>query len=159
MTFMIPAGEGDITIDNLSTDGYVMAVKIGSGLPYTFQNTSWTKNTIHYKVDAPTYVYIYNVGMSGSASGRMYSGKKTTTRIVVRSIVVKPQQVASSNEVQTIISDAQTIDMNPVIDTGISEIVINRNDDDSWYNLNGQQMDRPRQRGIYILNGRKVIVR
>jgi len=159
MTFMIPAGEGDITIDNLSTDGYVMAVKIGSGLPYTFQNTSWTKNTIHYKVDAPTYVYIYNVGMSGSASGRMYSGKKTTTRIVVRSIVVKPQQVASSNEVQTIISDAQTIDMNPVIDTGISEISLNRQDVDIWYNLNGQQMDRPRQRGIYIFNGRKVIVK
>jgi hypothetical protein len=72
---------------------------------------------------------------------------------------VKPQQVASSNEVQTIISDAQTIDMNPVIDTGITEISFNPKDVDGWYNLNGQQMDRPRRRGIYIFNGRKVIMR
>ena len=159
MTFMIPAGEGDIIIDNMSTYGYMMAVKIGNGEPYTYINPHWTKNTIHYKVDVPSYVYIYDAGVSGSAGGRMYSGKKTTTRIVVRSIVIKPQQVAPSNEVQTIIPTAQTIDMNPVIDTGISEISLNHQDVDIWYNLNGQQMDRPRQRGIYLFNGRKVIVR
>ena len=89
----------------------------------------------------------------------MRGGKKTSTRIVVRSIVIKPQQVAPSNEVQSIISDAETIDMNPVIDMGISELHVDRKYADSWYNLNGQQMDRPRQRGIYIFNGRKVIVK
>ena len=160
MTIMIPAGEGDITIDNLSTDGYVMAVKIGSGLPYTFQNTSWTKNTIHYKVSVPSYVYIYNAGLSGSASDRLRGGKKTTTRIVVHSIVIKPQNISSSNEVQDIIPSSQTIDMNPVIvDTHISDLYVNRKGVDSWYDMNGQQIDKPSQLGIYIFNGRKVIVR
>ena len=159
MTFMIPAGEGDIIIDNMSTYGYVMAVKIGAGQPYTFLNPKWTESTIHYHVAAPSYVYIYNAGLKGSAGDRMRGGKKTSTRIVVRSIVIKPQQVAPSNEVQTIISDAETIDMNPVIDMGISELHVDRKDVDSWYNLNGQKMDRPRQRGIYIFNGRKVIVK
>ena len=159
MTFMIPAGSGDILIDNKTMDGYMMAVRIGSGMPNIFTNSDWKQNTIHYQVDAPTYVYLYNAGSNSAASDRQRGGKKTTTRIVVHSIVIKPQNISSSNEVQGIIPSSQTIDMNPVIDTGISEIVINRNDDDSWYNLNGQQMDRPRQRGIYILNGRKIIMR
>ena len=160
MTFMIPSGEGDIMIDNKSMDGYMMAVKIGSGQPTTYMNTNWTTNTIHYKVSVPSYVYIYNAGPKGSAGDRQRGGKKTTTRIVVRTIVIKPQNVSNSNEVQAIIPGAETVDMNPVIvDTGISNIYVNRKATDSWYNLNGQQMDRPRQRGIYILNGRKVAIK
>jgi hypothetical protein len=137
-----------------------MGVKIGSGQPYTYTNPSWTQNTIHYKVSVPSYVYIYNAGLSGSASDRLRGGKKTTTRIVVHSIVIKPQNISSSNEVQGIIPSSQTIDMNPVIvDTHISDLYVNRKNAGSWYNLNGQQMDRPLQRGIYILNGRKVVVK
>ena len=160
MTLMIPAGEGDIIIDNMSTQGYVMGVKIGSGQPYTYSNSSWTQNTIHYKVSVPSYVHIYNAGLSGGASDRLRGGKKTTTRIVVHSIVIKPQNISSSNEVQGIIPSSQTIDMNPVIvDTHISDLYVNCKNAGSWYNLNGQQMDRPLQRGIYILNGRKVVVK
>ena len=160
MTFMIPAGTGDILIDNKTMDGYMMAVRIGSGMPNIFTNSDWKQNTIHYQVDAPTYVYLYNAGSNSAASDRQRGGKKTTTRIVVHSIVIKPQNISSSNEVQDIIPSSQTIDMNPVIvDTHISDLYVNRKNAGSWYNLNGQQMDRPLQRGIYILNGRKVIVK
>lgn len=160
MTFMIPAGTGDILIDNKTMDGYMMAVRIGSGMPSVFVNSDWKQNTIHYQVDAPTYVYLYNAGSSSAASDRQRGGKKTSTRIVVRSIVIKPQNVTPSNEVQTIIPGAETVDTNPVIvDTGISAIPVNRKATDSWYNLNGQQIDLPRQRGIYILNGRKVAIK
>ncbi len=160
MTFMIPAGTGDILIDNKTMDGYMMAVRIGSGMPNIFTNSDWKQNTIHYQVDAPTYVYLYNAGSNSAASDRQRGGKKTTTRIVVHSIVIKPQNISSSNEVQGIIPSSQTIDMNPVIvDTHISDLYVNRKNAGSWYNLNGQQMDRPLQRGIYILNGRKVIVK
>ncbi|MCR5643977.1 MAG: hypothetical protein K6G32_11680, partial [Prevotella sp.] len=76
------------------------------------------------------------------------------------SIVIKPQNISSSNEVQGIIPSSQTIDMNPVIvDTHISDLYVNRKNAGSWYNLNGQQIDRPKQRGIYIFNGRKFIMK
>ncbi len=41
--------------------------------------------------------------------------------------------------------------------TGIRELMMN--DSDVWYNLRGQRIDTPTKKGLYIHNGRKVVVK
>ncbi len=158
MTFMIPAGKGEIIIDNFAKDGYLLGVKVGSKSTVLFQNSSWTKSTINYNVSEPTYVRLFNAGTGSLA--RQRGGKKTTTRIGIRSIVIKPQQIAASNEVQSVIPQATTIDTNPVINTGITEVLTAQPIvKDGWYNLNGQRLNAPLRQGIYVRRGRKVIIK
>lgn len=43
--------------------------------------------------------------------------------------------------------------------TGIKGITnVEKPTDDKWYTLNGQRIERPTQRGIYIHNGKKLII-
>jgi hypothetical protein len=42
--------------------------------------------------------------------------------------------------------------------TGISRVAAEAGND-TWYNLNGQRIDTPTKKGLYIKNGKKVIVK
>ena len=42
--------------------------------------------------------------------------------------------------------------------TGIACHNDNHNDDDIYYNLNGQRVDKP-LRGLYIVNGKKIVIK
>lgn len=43
--------------------------------------------------------------------------------------------------------------------TGIHEVKTESRTDNVWYNLNGMRVDNPQKGGIYILNGKKIILR
>jgi hypothetical protein len=43
--------------------------------------------------------------------------------------------------------------------TGISRIAAEAAGNDTWYNLNGQRINTPNKKGLYIKNGKKVIVK
>ena len=44
--------------------------------------------------------------------------------------------------------------------TGVNEVIgVKEVNDGSWYDLNGRKVTAPTKKGIYILNGRKVVVR
>lgn len=43
--------------------------------------------------------------------------------------------------------------------TGIRELMDNGSESDAWYNLKGQRIDSPTKKGLYIHNGRKVVVK
>ncbi len=43
--------------------------------------------------------------------------------------------------------------------TAISQVDTQTADSDSWYNLRGQKIERPTAKGLYILNGKKVMVK
>ena len=48
------------------------------------------------------------------------------------------------------------------ITTGVKDNnreTITNNRDDQWYGIQGQRIDGPTRKGLYILNGRKVVVR
>ena len=42
--------------------------------------------------------------------------------------------------------------------TGISSIAVEA-ENDAWYNLSGQRISTPTKKGLYIKNGKKVIVK
>jgi hypothetical protein len=43
--------------------------------------------------------------------------------------------------------------------TGIRSIDESQFKDDIWYNLNGQRIDTPTKKGLYIKSGKKVLVK
>ena len=43
--------------------------------------------------------------------------------------------------------------------TAIDKIAVGKSGDDAWYNLNGQRIDRPTKKGLYVRNGKKVILK
>jgi hypothetical protein len=44
--------------------------------------------------------------------------------------------------------------------TGINTVAVEKElEADAWYNLNGQRISKPNKKGLYILNGKKVIVK
>ena len=43
--------------------------------------------------------------------------------------------------------------------TGISQIAVEADSDDNWYNLSGQRISTPTKKGLYIKGGKKVIVK
>ncbi|MBQ8064875.1 MAG: glycosyl hydrolase 53 family protein [Prevotella sp.] len=58
--------------------------------------------------------------------------------------------LASLKELKTYLGD----------DTGVDDIRVNRQDNDSWYTLDGRQLTKqPATKGLYIHSGRKVVVK
>lgn len=45
--------------------------------------------------------------------------------------------------------------------TGINAVtrMVNNNETDNWYNLQGQRIDKPSKTGVYIHNGKKVVIK
>jgi hypothetical protein len=46
------------------------------------------------------------------------------------------------------------------ISDGITNVNVNENDNSRWYSLDGRQLQgKPTQKGVYIMNGRKVVIK
>ena len=45
--------------------------------------------------------------------------------------------------------------------TGINAVtrMVNNNETDNWYNLQGQRIDKPSKTGVYIHNEKKVVIK
>lgn len=176
LTFMVPSGEGVIKIDVQTLNGYVMMVKIGSNEPISVTEEDRDVVEIPYTVEDPTFVYIYNAGKNGNggaARSTIWRGKKTVAHVKVFSVSITPSKVTPSNSVKEVSGGTYTGDVSRLpgqgmmespddpISTAISEMTdtnVNKNTD-KWYNLNGQQVSGPKQKGLYIHNGKKVYVK
>ena len=137
LTFKVPAGKGYVIIDSQTDGDYQMMVKIGSLEPVAFNHTGREKDSVLYECTVPTWVYVYNGGTVGNA--RMQSNhrsRKTKGHVMIYSIT---RSSSGGTGIELINSDAIEID--------------------KWYDLQGNRINRPVKKGIYILRGKKVIVR
>ena len=131
-------GKGTITIDSRVFGNKIrLAVRIGNGTPtYAAENSRW-QTYISYNVDKETYVYIYAVG-PGSLVRHAGSNAPEIgdDAVVIYGITVTPD--ASGIEE---IANGQSANGNKV------------------YDLNGRAVATPRQKGIYIIDGKKVYIK
>jgi hypothetical protein len=131
-------GKGTITIDSRVFGNKIrLAVRIGNGTPtYASENSRW-QTYISYNVDKETYVYIYAVG-PGSLVRHAGSNAPEIgdDAVVIYGITVTPD--ASGIEE---IANGQSANGNKV------------------YDLNGRAVAIPRQKGIYIIDGKKVMMK
>lgn len=137
IVFKVNEGKGSIKVEAETQGNMVLKVKIGNNDPIEMELDGKLKVKFPYNVNEETLVYIYG-GMS-TAGAKATGG----TRASADADLLKIYGFE-------VVSDASGID---AIENGLPA-----NADAPVYNLNGQRVDTP-TKGIYIKNGRKVLVK
>ena len=137
LAFKLAPGKGSIKVEAETQGNMVLKVKIGNNDPIEMELDGKLKVKFPYNVSEETLVYIYG-GMS-TAGAKATGG----TRASADADLLKIYGFE-------VVSDASGID---AIENGLPA-----NAEAPVYNLNGQRVDTP-TKGIYIKNGRKVLVK
>ncbi len=132
VVFKVAPGKGTIRVEAQTTGNMVLKVKIGDGEPITMELEGKLKVSFPYNVGEETYVYIYGSENSAAANGMRFAPSTGSLKIY-------------------------GIEVESVTD-GIETATLTDGDDAPIYNLNGQRVDTP-HRGVYIQNGKKVLVK
>ena len=143
LTFKVPAGTGYIIIDSRTDGEHWMKVQIGDLAPVSYCHTDREKDYIRYDCDRETWVHVYNGGpVNENNDARMFAShraKKTKGQVRIYSIT-RSSSTTPPDGIEYI--NAESFD-----------------GADKWYDLQGNRIERPVKKGIYILQGQKVIVR
>ncbi|MBQ3741206.1 MAG: leucine-rich repeat domain-containing protein [Prevotella sp.] len=140
--FMVPAGTGTISINAETLGTSSLKVKIGSQAAQAFQLAERATVQIPYNVAEPTYVYIYaGTGIQAARSVGAARAAAAENSVKVYSYKWEPADPTGINSVD-----------NSQSATG--------NEAGDWYTIDGRKLSgKPAQKGIYIVNGRKVAVK
>ena len=131
--FEVPAGSGTITVEVKTIGSHVLNVQIGNGAPNKITKSERGTADVPYNVTAPTYVYLY--ASTSGASGA-------------------PQRAAAANSL-LLYSYKVAVTVN-----GIQAVTYDDLENAKWYTMDGLQLQgKPTKKGLYIVNGRKVIVK
>ena len=131
--FEVSAGSGVVTVDVKTIGSHVLNVQIGNGAPNKITKSERGTAEVPYNVTGPTYVYLY--ASTSGASGA-------------------PQRAAAANSV---LLYSYKVD---VLVNGISVVTYGDMENAQWYDLNGRKLQgKPTTKGLYIMNGRKVVVK
>jgi len=148
LIFEVPAGKGTISIDCQTLGQNAIYVKIGSNEPEKVETATKQTKTIPYDVVETTRIYVY-AAMSDAGTKAAPS----------RAIGTKPRRAAYAND------DAVKIyGLNINVDENLSgisaPITTDRTTTGTWYTLDGCCLaGKPTMKGVYIRNGRKVVLR
>ena len=131
LTFLMPAGEGEIIVTSQELNGVYLMVKVGKEKPVAISMQEMGDYSIPYKSSTRTYVYLWNGGSDANGT----RGKKSALDVRVRKVSYK----SAASDIQQVIGELS--------------------DDDRWYNLNGLRITRPTKKGVYIHGNRKVVIK
>ncbi len=136
LTFMIPAGTGQIEIELKTGEDGAVAVQIGEEEPIIFKDLmEFKRNVIQFAVQVAIYVRIYNFLPSGKfAPGK--AGKKTSTSVGIRTVGVRTNKVQASNSPansNNVPKDEQksTDEVNDLVKTTDTDGNVKLNDEDA----------------------------
>ena len=131
LTFLMPAGEGEIIVTSQELNGVYLMVKVGKEKPVLISMPEMGDYSIPYKSNTKTYVYLWNGGTDANST----RGKKSMTDARVRNVSYKK------------------------LANGIQPIVLDTVGDQPWYDLSGRPISKPVKKGIYIHGNRKVVIK
>ena len=132
--FEIPAGQGTITVDAKTVGTHVLNVQIGNGAPTQVQKSERGTADVSYNVSTPTYVYLYASTQGGSAARLYRAGTAGANSVLLYGYKVT------------------------IGGTGIEELKNVKMEDLKYFDLNGRKVNTP-GKGVYIINGRKVVIK
>ena len=133
MILKVGKGKGLITVNVKTTGNAQLVVQVGNGTPMIASKTEQGDVVVGYDVAEDTYVYIYAI-IGSSAARATRAASADTVRIY--GITVTPGV------------------------TGITAIEHSPSATDRYYTLDGRRMEGiPTKKGLYIVNGRKVITK
>ena len=169
-TFILPAGEGSVTIDEEVDEGYEFHLKIGTDAPITLKEgePGRAQAEIPFSVEEPTYCYLYMVEAHtyARAAARPYDdtrvGKRPRAHGKIFSVKVSPSKLNAANTPSQasggVIPPSQ--EQGDIMEfEGIQCVKVVQTTDDRWFTIDGRQIDKPTQKGLYIHNRKKVVVK
>lgn len=171
--FKVIAGSGTIEIDEIVENTHEFHLIIGINKPITLNGNNSiitpydgksvrVQAEIAFNVGAPTYCFLYMV--KKTASTRLGKRDKAHGKLVsvqVRSTTVIPTEPPSEATGGVIPkSDDPEPETDPTPPTGIREVKSDKMAVKSgWYTIDGQKIAEPTQRGLYIKDGKKVVIK
>lgn len=135
IVIMVQPGTGTVKVEAETLGGMTLKVKVGNGLPIEMTLNSKSTLNIPYSVDRPTYVYIYAGGTSGV---RSRAGSDAALKIYGIS------WESSASAITAPVGEERLYDV---------------------YSISGKLVKRRATsldalpKGVYIVNGRKVVVK
>ena len=133
--FELAAGRGAVYVDVRTIGTHVLNVQIGKGTPMKVTKSEREMVGIDYDVSEPTYVYLYATTASGSNA---------------------PLNRASASGNSVLLYGYK---VTPGSSTGINTLTADEPEESKWYTVDGRKLQgRPTAKGLYIKNGRKVVV-
>jgi hypothetical protein len=167
LTFMVPDGEGTITLNVKTEAGYKLMLMIGQSEPKEIVQTEQGEVSFDYNVEKPTYCCLYLVQDAAASRGTRI-GKRDKHHGSIQSVRVLAQK-SSLNPLGKIsgFPDSKTpeVEIGSEETTGIKEIKIDNttndpvNDDNRWFDMQGRQIEKPTKAGIDIQNRKKIVIR
>lgn len=99
MTFLLPAGNGDIVLDVNTNQSGELHVKVGNNDPVVISGTTgFEERRVPYALTEASYVFIYNVTSAPSSSrrsaGHRAPGRKETTTVGIKGLSVSASDVS-----------------------------------------------------------------
>lgn len=136
LIFMVPEGQGVITVETQTYGTTAVAVQVGTDVPQNVTSVSQEETSFSYSVAQDSYVYLYTTNNSSAAVGARTMAAPTNGAKIFS---VKVKQV---------------------LPTGIDSVegVNGVGKNAPMYNTAGQRVGRD-YKGIIIQNGRKIIRR
>ena len=129
----VAAGKGTITVNVKTTGNAQLVVQVGNQTPMIASKTEQGDVVVSYDVAEDTYVYIYAIIGSSAAPAHRAA---PADAVKIYSIKVTPGA------------------------TGIDTIKDSRSSVDDYYTLDGRKLQgQPTKKGVYIVNGKKVVVK
>ena len=165
LTFIIQGGKGVIKIDQEAEEGYEFHLKIGDDPSITLSSG---KEEIAYELEDATYCWLYLV--KKAAAARRRDGTRVSKRDrapgSIRSVKVQPASLKASKSA----SEASGGKITPLTNETITGIVEIKNEttgnrvdieatSNKWYSIDGRQINKPTQKGLYIKNRKKYVVK
>ena len=133
MIFMVDAGSGTIELEAETVGEMQLSVMVGTAEPITKQVSGKNKMSIPYDVAEPTLVYVYGSMPAAQSAKGMHKANAAENALKIYSMAWgKATGIRSAHSENS------------------SEAII--------YNLNGQRVKTP-GKGLYIVNGKKVILK
>ena len=141
--YEIPAGQGQIIVDALTSAANDVAIQVGTDEAVTYASTDAAgETTVNYNVAGNTFVYVY--ATTASSSGAKGNGVRKAPSLS------KGIKIYSIKTRTNVVTDIKSI-------TTTGEVTGNATD---WYSINGQRISgQPTKKGLYINGGKKVIVK
>ena len=168
LTFIVQGGDGTVKIDQEVEDGYEFHLKIGNNDAVKVADyiTKQQVAEVPYQLNDATLCWLYLVKKSVASSRKPNTRVNKRSKLIgsIKQIKVTPKSVSSTNSATKVSGGVITVTTNNLI-TGIEEIQVdNVNQSQSihhnkWYTLDGRQIDKPSQKGLYIKDKKKVVIK
>ena len=139
---MVPAGSGKVYVNAETIGSRYLLVKVGNKVATSFKLNGRETVEIPYSVAEPTYVYIYaGTGTQAARSVGAVRAAAAENSVKVYTDKWEPTDPAGINSVDN---------SHSAIGSEVG----------AWYTIDGRKLSgKPAQKGIYIVNGRKVAVK